>query len=158
MISDDQLEKLYFTCKKIGYSYNQEIGQDFPAWAVDTIIKRGYWVAPKFLLIDYFREKFGRIDSPTNNTRSILRGLKINEETLDNLQANEQHPSNNIDHNDLMELLKGKERIVRVLFDKYGLSKTEIAYVLGVSFPNVSYHLKKSISILKTIVRTDTSF
>ena len=154
----EQLKKLYFTCKKLGFAYNQEIGQDFPGWAVETVIKRGYWVAPKFLLIDYFRAKFGRPEQPGTKSRQRLRGLRDGE----NVDAMEDFTVKNraakeLDHNDLMDLLPQNLRIVRVLYDKYGLSKTEIAYVFGSSQTNVTKHLKKSEHALKAIVRCDTS-
>lgn len=159
-MDEEKLKKLYFICRKLGYAYNQEIGQDFPAWAVDCVIRNGF-KSPKYLLIDYLRNKFGRkgASKKTKTMRERLRGLRSGENVEDYDRTYFKFSlENQLDHNDMMDLLVPKDRIIRILHDKYGLNKTEIAYVFGLSLTNISQHLKKSTRILKTIVRCDTRF
>ena len=158
-MDEEKLKKLYFICRKLGYAYNQEIGQDFPAWAVDCVIRNGF-KSPKYLLIDYLRNKFGKTNTKGNEARKTiggLRGADLDATYFDTRQS-QQSTANELDHNDMMDLLVPKDRIIRILHDKYGLNKTEIAYVFGISLTNITQHLKKSTRILKTIVRCDTRF
>jgi len=171
------LKRLYFKCQRIGAAYSQEIGEDFPGWAVTQVRLADKFIPIRWLLARYLCEKFGYLNSKYNLNRMHLGGLKDNwnadppsqdtekslEEpaTWDDRRASSylfekiKDPPINIeaklDHDSLMDLLPRNERAFRVLTDKWGMSTSEIAYVFGVTINSVNHWKRDGERILKAV-------
>lgn len=168
-MDDKSLEDLYNKCKSIGRLYGQEVGQDFPGWAVESIIKNeGNFKSIKLLLIDYFRTKFGRTykcnrRNKNNKIRKILNGIKSSDGEIDALPKSvhdklslAQDVSSKVDYNSLMNLLPNNLRAYLVLKDKYGFTYSEIAFAFGVTEPHIFTECKKAHRILSAIIKEGT--
>ena len=163
-MDDKRLEDLYNKCKSIGRLYSQEIGNDFPGWAIELIIKNnGNFKSIKLLLIDYFRSKFGRTyksdeKNKSNKVRKILGGLRNGDGEIDTL-PNDLHNklvtdiSCGVDYNSLLDLLPSTLRAYLVLKDKYGFTYEEVAFAFGVTEPYIFTECKKARKILSGIIK-----
>ena len=160
-MDDKNLEDLYNKCKSIGRIYSQEIGNDFPGWAIELIIKNnGNFKSIKLLLIDYFREKFGRTykcdeKNKSNKVRKILNGFRSGdgEIAVHNKLYLSADISCGIDYNSLLDLLPSTLRAYLVFKDKYGFTYEEVAFAFGVSRPYIFNECKKARKILSEIIK-----
>jgi hypothetical protein len=152
VLDDESIEKLYYKCRKIGSLYSQEISEDFPGWAVSAVLVRGYWVDIKWLLIDYFRSKFGRPEEQgegVNNTRRALGGLVENRPI--NHEKTDPFKSWSKDWETWMGFLPNPERAAMILHDKYGFTFKEIGDVFGKSESSACQYYGKAIKKIRTI-------
>jgi len=175
------LQKLYTKCKYIGAAYSQEIGEDFPGWAVSQVMAYNHFIPIKWLLATYLRDKLGAQGAPSEVFKKHSMGIwskKRFDPTLDGVSRGSEggrsyfktagegggaafklpnqlktveKPWIKADWEGMLGYLPERLRVPIVCKEKWGMNNTEVAEVLGVSEGTVGTRIKDAKRILRAI-------
>lgn len=150
------LKRLYQKCETVGAKFNQKTAQEFPGWAVSKVIEQDRFIPVHWLLTDYFKEKYGTLESKHNEIRKELDDFTSHSHELNSGAVVDSRVSvsnfNDIDFRNLAKHLPTIERACLILRERWGFEIKEIADVIGYSQDNVYQKLAKAKRIMRSLV------